>query len=90
MSYNNNAINRDDPQALQKLTDKLTKCQETQEYMKTVNAYYRKNGILQAVQNCPMRSLMFRRRELHFIFSPNRRRGMKNDEHGDKKRKPLP
>ena len=44
MSYNNNAISRDDPQALQKLTAKLTKCQETQEYMKTVNAYYRRNG----------------------------------------------
>ena len=44
MRYNNNAISRDDPQALEKLTDKLTKCQEMQEFMKTVNAYFRRNG----------------------------------------------
>ena len=50
MRYNNNAISRDDPQALEKLTEKLTKCQETQDYMKTVNSYFRKNG---TAKDCP-------------------------------------
>lgn len=44
MSYNNNAISSDDPQAIEKLTEKLKKCEESQEFMKKVNAYYRKNG----------------------------------------------
>lgn len=44
MSYRNNAISSDDPQAIEKLTQKLEKCKERQSFMKMVNAYYRKNG----------------------------------------------
>lgn len=44
MSYNNNAISSDDPKAIEKLTEKLQKCEENQDFMKKVNTYYRKNG----------------------------------------------
>lgn len=44
MSYNNNAISSDDPKAIEKLTEKLQKCEESQDFMKKVNTYYRKNG----------------------------------------------
>lgn len=44
MKYNNVAISSDDPKAIEKLTEKLTKCQEKQDFMKKVNAYYKKNG----------------------------------------------
>lgn len=47
---NNNAISSDDPQALEKLTEKLEVCQKRQEFMKSVNSYYRKNG---TAQGCP-------------------------------------
>ena len=40
----NKAISANDPQALEKLTDKLNKCKELQETMKAVNAYWRKHG----------------------------------------------
>jgi hypothetical protein len=43
MSYNN-AISASDPQAVEKLTEKLNACKENQEYMKAVNAYWRKFG----------------------------------------------
>lgn len=43
MSYNH-AISSDDPQAVEKLTEKLEACQKRQEFMKSVNSYYRKNG----------------------------------------------
>jgi len=43
MAYNN-AISAGDPQAVEKLTAKLQKCEELQETMKTVNAYWRKTG----------------------------------------------
>ncbi len=49
MSYNH-AISSDDPQAIEKLTAKLEACQKRQEYMKTVNSFYRKNG---TVHGCP-------------------------------------
>ena len=44
MSYKNNAISSDDPKAIEKLTDKLNKCETEQEFMKKVNSYYKKNG----------------------------------------------
>ena len=44
MSYRNNVIASNDPQAVEKLTEKINKCVELQETMKEVNAYYRKNG----------------------------------------------
>ena len=44
MSYKNNIIRSDDPQALEKLQNKLTECENRQEFMKKVNTYYRKNG----------------------------------------------
>ena len=44
MSYKNNAISSDDPKAIEKLTEKLQKCEKEQEFMKNVNAYYKKNG----------------------------------------------
>jgi hypothetical protein len=43
MTYNN-AISANDPQAVEKLTDKLQKCEELQETMKGVNAHWRKTG----------------------------------------------
>lgn len=43
MSYNN-VISASDPQAVERLTEKLAKCKELQETMKIVNAYWRKNG----------------------------------------------
>lgn len=44
MSYKNNAISSDDPKAIEKLTEKLHKCEKEQEFMKNANAYYKKNG----------------------------------------------
>jgi len=44
MPYGNNAISAGDPQALEKLTAKLTSCQESQAHMKDVNAFYRRFG----------------------------------------------
>lgn len=44
MSYKNNIISSDDPQAIEKLTEKLQKCEKEQEFMKKANAYYKKNG----------------------------------------------
>ena len=41
---NNNAISASDPQALEKLTDKIKKCEELQDVMKGVNAHWRKTG----------------------------------------------
>lgn len=52
MSYNN-AIKSDDPQAIQKLKDKLELCEKTQNYMKSVNAYYRKNGTCSGYPDMP-------------------------------------
>lgn len=47
---NNNVIRSDDPKAIEKLTEKLESCQKQQEFMKTVNSYYRKNG---TAHGCP-------------------------------------
>lgn len=49
MRYNH-AISSDDPQAVEKLTEKLEACQKRQEHMKAVNTFYRKNG---TVHGCP-------------------------------------
>ena len=43
MSYKN-AISREDPQALEKLQAKKDECEQLQAKMKSVNAYYKKNG----------------------------------------------
>lgn len=40
----NRVISSDDPNAIQKLQDKLEMCEKSQKYMMEVNAYYRKNG----------------------------------------------
>lgn len=40
----NRVISSDDPNAIQKLQDKLEMCEKSQKYMKEVNVYYRKNG----------------------------------------------
>lgn len=47
---NNNAISSDDPEAVTKLKDKLEKLQNFQNRMKTVNAYYRKNGTVKGIE----------------------------------------
>lgn len=47
---NNNAISSDDPEAVTKLKDKLDKLQNYQNRMKTVNAYYRKNGTMKGFE----------------------------------------
>ena len=49
MGYNH-AISSDDPQAVEKLTAKLEACQKRQEFMKSVNSFYRKNG---TAHGCP-------------------------------------
>ena len=41
---NNKAISASDPQALEKLTEKLQRCEKLQTVMKDVNAYWRKSG----------------------------------------------
>lgn len=41
---NNTAISSDDPEAIAKLTEKLGELKAAQELMKSVNAFYRKNG----------------------------------------------
>jgi hypothetical protein len=41
---NNNAISASDPQAVEKLTEKMQKCRELQEIMKGVNEHWRKTG----------------------------------------------
>ena len=41
---NNTAISSDDPEAVQKLQEKLKKLEDGQEMMKAVNRYYKKNG----------------------------------------------
>ena len=47
----NNPIRSDDPQAIEKLTEKLNACQKSQEYMKEANKYYRKNGTMKGFAN---------------------------------------
>ena len=49
MSYNH-VISSDDPQAVEKLTAKLEACQKRQEFMKSVNSFYRKHG---TAHGCP-------------------------------------
>jgi multidrug efflux pump subunit AcrB len=45
MKYiNSEVISSDDPQALSKLNQKALKLEQVQNYMKAVNAYYRKHG----------------------------------------------
>ena len=46
----NTAISSDDPEAIAKLTEKLAGLQESQKYMKTVNAYYKATG---TCRGCP-------------------------------------
>ena len=41
---NNTAISSDDPEAIQKLKDKILGLEESQEKMKAINKYYKKNG----------------------------------------------
>ena len=48
MSYKD-PIRSDDPAAIEKLTGKLTACKERQEWMKEVNAYYRKHGTIRGM-----------------------------------------
>jgi len=43
-------IKSNDPQALEKLGERLTKEKNYQEFMKTANAYYRNNGTLQGLE----------------------------------------
>ena len=48
MSYKD-PIRSDDPDSIEKLTGKLTACKERQEWMKEVNAYYRKHGTIRGM-----------------------------------------
>jgi len=43
----NNAISSSDPQAIEKLTEKLARCEQSQEVMKGINAYFRSHGTCQ-------------------------------------------
>ncbi len=51
MSYTNQPISSDDPQAIEKLTEKLNACEERQKYMKEANAYYQKHGTMKGFDN---------------------------------------
>lgn len=53
MGYTNKAISSDDPNAVEKLKEKLEKCEKMQEHMKKVNAYYRKNGTCKGFPDMP-------------------------------------
>jgi hypothetical protein len=44
-------ISSSDPQALEKLNEKLEACQKRQTFMKDVNNYYRKNGTCKGAPN---------------------------------------
>lgn len=48
MSYKNNSISSDDPQAVEKLKAKLAKLERMQEIMKDANAIIRKNDLMPA------------------------------------------
>ena len=50
MSYKNNAISSDDPKAIEKLTEKLHKCEELQTLMKKANAHYKKYGTVKGCE----------------------------------------
>ena len=50
MSYKNNAISSDDPKAIEKLTEKLQKCEELQTLMKKANAHYKKYGTVKGCE----------------------------------------
>ncbi len=47
---NNTAISSDDPNAIVKLKEKLQKHVDFQDYMKKVNAYYRKHGTIKGYE----------------------------------------
>ena len=44
--YNNKPISSDDPKAVEKLQEKLGALEKSQEYMKRVNAYFRKHDTI--------------------------------------------
>lgn len=46
MGFYYKPIKSDDPQAIEKLTERLETCQKYQKMMKDRNAYYRKNGTM--------------------------------------------
>lgn len=46
MGYTDDVIKSDDPQAIEKLTQKLADCQKNQQNMKDKNAYFRKFGTM--------------------------------------------
>lgn len=50
MSYKNNAISSDAPKAIEKLTEKLHKCEELQTLMKKANAHYKKYGTVKGCE----------------------------------------
>ena len=50
MSYKNNTISSDDPKAIEKLTEKLHKCEELQTLMKKANAHYKKYGTVKGCE----------------------------------------
>ena len=50
MRYKNNAISSDDPKAIEKLTEKLHKCEELQTLMKKANAHYKKYGTVKGCE----------------------------------------
>ena len=55
---NNNAISSSDPQAIEKLTDKLEECKSMQDIMKAVNIYWRKYGTLKGAPGIPFEQCM--------------------------------
>ena len=57
MAYNK-AISSSDPQAIEKLTEKLDECKSMQTIMKAVNVYWRKYGTLKGAPGIPSEQCM--------------------------------
>ena len=49
----NTAISSDDPEAITKLTEKLEGLKKAQEFMKAINAHYRKHGTCHGMEGLP-------------------------------------
>ncbi len=73
MGYYYDPIKSDDPQAVEKLTQRLDTCQKYQKMMKDRNAYYRKNGTM---VGCPDISIVEAKsidRKIGYGYSSNKK-----------------
>lgn len=71
MGYYFEPIKNDDPQAVDKLMQKLKTCQKYQKMMKDRNAYYRKNGTMVGCPNICEAEAKCIDRKLSYGYSSN-------------------